>query len=171
MAVFSQKKNPEPAAPAQGPTPAGSQSSLVGKTLLIKGDVYSEDEILIDGKIQGKITVKNRVVIGRDGDVEAEIDAREIVIKGKVTGNVRGSQRVEIVPAGSLHGNIQSPRVVIADSGFFEGSIEMRPRDEKGKASEEKTADHPAQPHKGTDAAVQPTPGNEQAIPHKPFRK
>ena len=160
MAVFSQKKNPEPAAPAQGPTPAGSQSSLVGKTLLIKGDVYSEDEILIEGKIQGKITVKNRVVIGRDGNVEAEIDAREVVIKGRVTGNVRGSQRVEIVPAGTLHGNIQSPRVVIADSGFFEGSIEMRPHDEKGKAGEEKPADHP-----------QPTPGGEPATLHKPFRK
>ena len=182
MAVFSQKKNPEPAAPAQAPAPASSQSSLVGKTLLIKGDVYSEDEILIEGRIQGKITVKNRVVIGRDGDVEAEIDAREIIIKGKVTGNVRGSQRVEIVPAGSLHGNILSPRVVIADSGFFEGSIEMKHRDEKGKVSEEKpAADHspqpqkgtdPAvQPHKGADAAVQPTPGNENANLHKPFHK
>jgi cytoskeletal protein CcmA (bactofilin family) len=131
MAVFSAKKNPEPVAPAQAPAAAGSQSSLVGKTLLIKGDIYSEDEILIEGKIQGKITVKNRVVIGRESQVEAEIDAREIVIKGKVTGNVHGSQRVEIMPAGVLHGNIHAPRVVIADSGFFEGSIEMRPHDEK----------------------------------------
>jgi cytoskeletal protein CcmA (bactofilin family) len=183
MAVFSQKKNPEAAAPAQAPAQAGKQSSLVGKTLLIKGDVYSEDEILIDGKIQGKITVKNRVVIGRDGDVEAEIDAREVVIQGKVTGNVRGSQRVEIVPSGSLHGNIQSPRVVIADSGFFEGSIEMKHRDEKIKPGEEKPADHAAQSPKGTDATAQshkgappqgegqPPPGLEHANSHKPFRK
>ena len=61
-------------------------------------------------------------------------DARDIVIQGKVTGDVRGSQRVEIVPAGTLHGNIHAPRVVIADSGFFEGSIEMRPREEKAPA-------------------------------------
>jgi cytoskeletal protein CcmA (bactofilin family) len=130
MAVFSQKKNPEPAVPAQAPTTIG-QSSLAGKTLLIKGDIYSEDEIVIEGRIQGKITVKNRVIIGRNADVEAEIEAREIVIRGKVVGNVRGSQRVEIAPAGILHGNIQAPRVVIADSGFFDGNIEMRPRDEK----------------------------------------
>jgi len=157
MAVFSQKKNPEPTAPVQAPA-ASSQSSLVGKTLLVKGDIFSDEEILIDGKVQGKITVKNRVVVGRDGIVEAEIEAREIIIKGKVTGNVRGSQRVEIVPAGSLHGNIHSPRVVIADSGVFEGNIEMRAREEKGKSGEEKPAVAHAQ---GNDAA------SSQKSPHK----
>ena len=146
MAVFSQKKPAEmPAAPAAAPAVAPGQSSLIGKTLLVKGEVYSEDEILIEGKVQGKITVKNRVVVGRDGVVEAEIEARDVVIKGKVTGDVHGSQRVEIVPAGTLHGNIHAPRVVIADSGFFEGNIEMRPREEKPRPAEEKSA-HPPPP-------------------------
>jgi cytoskeletal protein CcmA (bactofilin family) len=160
MAVFSQKKNPEPTAHSQAPLPANAESSLVGKTLLIKGEIFSEDEILIEGKVQGKITVKNRVVIGRGGDVEAEIEARDVVIKGKVTGNVRGSQRVEIVSEGTLHGNISSPRVVIADSGFFEGNIEMKHRDEKAKPLEEKPAAPPPQPQGGD-------PGNH----HKPYRK
>ncbi|HOW45655.1 MAG TPA: polymer-forming cytoskeletal protein [Candidatus Aminicenantes bacterium] len=141
MAVFSQKKPAEtPAAPSAAPAAAPGQSSLIGKTLLVKGEVYSEDEILIEGRIQGKIHVKNRVVVGRDGVVEAEIEARDVVIKGKVTGDVHGSQRVEIVPAGTLHGNIHAPRVVIADSGFFEGNIEMRPREEKPRPGEEKPA-------------------------------
>jgi cytoskeletal protein CcmA (bactofilin family) len=149
MAVFSQKKPAEaPAAPAAAPAAAPGQSSLIGKTLLVKGEVFSEDEILIEGKIQGKITVKNRVIVGRDGVVEAEIEARDIVIKGKVTGDVHGSQRVEIVPAGTLHGNIQAPRVVIADSGFFEGNIEMRPREEKSRAAEDKSG----HPHHGEGA-------------------
>ena len=143
MAVFPQKKSTAAPAPAQTAAAAASQSSLIGKTLLVKGEVFSEDEILIEGKIQGKITVKNRVVVGRDGVVEAEIDARDIIIKGKVIGDVRGSQRVEIVPAGTLHGNIHAPRVVIADSGFFEGNIEMRQREEKAKSGEEKQATHP----------------------------
>ena len=159
MAVFSQKKNPEPTAHVQSPPQATPQSSLVGKTLLIKGEIFSEDEILIEGKIQGKITVKNRVVIGRDGDVEAEIEARDVVIKGKVTGNVRGSQRVEIVPAGTLHGNITSPRVVIADSGFFEGNIEMKQqRDDKARPAEDKPTPPQAQ-------------GGESGNHHKPYRK
>lgn len=158
MAVFSQKKSPEPTTPVQAPTTSSSQSSLVGKTLLVKGDIFSEDEVLIEGRIQGKITVKNRVVIGRDGVVEAEIEAREVVIKGKVTGNVRGSQRVEIVPAGILHGNIHAPRVVIADSGIFEGNIEMRSREEKGKPAEEKASANHSQ-------------GNEAPAPQKPSHK
>jgi cytoskeletal protein CcmA (bactofilin family) len=67
---------------------------------------------------------------------------------------------VEIVPAGALHGNIQSPRVVIADSGVFEGNIEMRQRDEKNRIQEEKPADSQTQPL-----------GGEHAGPHKPSRK
>jgi len=159
MAIFNQTKKPLPVTPVPA-APAGSQSSVVGKTLLIKGEIYSDDEILIEGRIQGNISVKNRVVIGREGVVEADIEAREVVIKGKVTGNVKGSQRVEIVPAGTLHGNIQSPRVVIADSGFFEGNIEMHQRDDKNIAHDEKPADTQHQPA-----------GNEHANPHKPSRK
>ena len=138
MTIFNQTKNPLPTTPVPGAA-NGSQSSVVGKTLLIKGEIYSDDEILIEGKIQGKINVKNRVIVGINGIVEADIDAREVVIKGKVTGNVKGGQRVEIVPAGVLHGNIIAPRVVIADSGVFEGNIEMRGREDKGKGREDST--------------------------------
>jgi cytoskeletal protein CcmA (bactofilin family) len=147
MAVFSQKKSSVPSTPSSTMPAAGNQSSLIGNTLLIKGEVFSEDEILIEGKIQGKINVKNRVIIGKNGDVEADIEAREVIIKGKVTGNVKGGQRVEIVAAGVLHGNINSPRVVIADSGIFEGNIEMHGRDEKSKSREEApaVAQHPAE--------------------------
>jgi len=144
MTVFSQKKDPVPQVPDGSAPVIGNQSSLIGKTLLIKGEVFSDDEILIEGKIQGKIKVKNRVIIGTNGNVEADIEAREVVIRGKVTGNVKGGQRVEIVPAGVLNGNINSPRVVIADSGIFEGNIEMHGRDEKIKGREEAPAAAPA---------------------------
>lgn len=150
MSVFNQKKLQETSIPAaSAPAAAASQSSLIGNTLLIKGEVFSEDEILIEGRIQGKINVKNRVIIGVNGNVEADVEAREVVIRGKVTGNIKGGQRVEIVPSGVLHGNINSPRVVIADSGVFEGNIEMHGREEKNKGREDGPAvaadagDHP----------------------------
>jgi cytoskeletal protein CcmA (bactofilin family) len=152
MAVFNNKQNPVQAVPAAAVPVAANKSSLIGNTLLIKGEVFSDDEILIEGRIQGKINVKNRVIIGINGNVEADIDAREVVIKGKVTGNVKGGQRVEIVPAGILHGNINSPRVVIADSGVFEGNIEMHGREEKNKVREENPA---AAHHAGQDGDQQ----------------
>jgi cytoskeletal protein CcmA (bactofilin family) len=147
MPVFNQKKSPVPAMPAAAAPAVANQSSLIGNTLLIKGEVFSEDEILIEGRIQGKINVKNRVIIGINGNVEADIEAREVIIKGKVTGNVKGGQRVEIVPAGVLRGNINSPRVVIADSGVFEGNIEMHGREEKHKGREDNpaVAQHPGE--------------------------
>jgi cytoskeletal protein CcmA (bactofilin family) len=169
MAIFNQTKKPLPVTPVPAAA-AGSQSSVVGKTLLIKGEIYSDDEILIEGKIQGKINVKNRVIVGINGNVEADIDAREVVIKGKVIGNVKGSQRVEIVPAGVLRGNINSPRVVIADSGIFEGNIEMHGREEKSKGRE----DIPAvaqQPHKGTGEAAQPSENSEHPNPYTKIKK
>jgi cytoskeletal protein CcmA (bactofilin family) len=159
MAIFNQTKNPPPATPIKAPV-NGSQSSVVGKTLLIKGEIYSDDEILVEGKIQGKINVKNRVIIGINGNVEADIDAKEVIIKGKVTGNVKGGQRVEIVPAGELHGNINAPRVVIADSGIFEGSIEMHGRDEKSKGREENPA-----------VVIQPADTGEHHNPYTKIKK
>jgi cytoskeletal protein CcmA (bactofilin family) len=171
MAVFNQKKNPVPSMPASAVPAIVNQSSLIGNTLLIKGEVFSEDEILIDGKIQGKINVKNRVVIGVNGNVEADIDAREVIIKGKVTGNIKGGQRVEIVSTGVLHGNINSPRVVIADSGVFEGNIEMHGREEKSKDREGTSAVVQQQPHKGTDAAVQPVENSEHQSPYTKNKK
>ncbi len=161
MSVFNQKKGPEPTLPDAPASPAAvsGQSSLIGNTLLIKGEVFSEDEILIEGRIQGKINVKNRVIIGAHGNVEADIEAREVVIRGKVTGNIKGGQRVEIVPAGALHGNISAPRVVIADSGIFEGNIEMRGRDEKSKVREE------------SPAAAQPGPEGEHLNPYLKNKK
>lgn len=169
MAIFNQTKNPLPTTPVPVAV-NGNQSSVVGKTMLIKGEVFSEDELLIEGKIQGKINVKNRLIIGVNGNVEADIEAREVIIKGKVLGNVKGSQRVEIVPAGVLHGNINSPRVVIADSGVFEGNIEMRGREEKSKGRE----DIPViaqQPHKGTGEAAQPSETGEHPNPYTKIKK
>jgi len=130
MPVFNPKK--VEAHPQYAYSPGDEhQGSLIGKTLLVKGEVISEDEIVIDGKVEGRINVKNRVIIGKNGVVEAEIDAREIVIRGRVNGNIKGTHRVEIVPEGILHGNINSPKVVIADGAVFEGKIDMRSKEGK----------------------------------------
>ena len=125
MAVFSQKKNPDPTCSGRR-RPRRQPVFAVGKTLLIKGDIFSDEEILIDGKVQGKITVKNRVIVGRDGNRGGRDRCPGDDHQGQGHRQcASGSQRVEIVPAGVLHGNIHSPRVVIADSGVFEGNIEM----------------------------------------------
>ncbi|HNX97579.1 MAG TPA: polymer-forming cytoskeletal protein [Candidatus Aminicenantes bacterium] len=133
MAVFNGKKmvvTPTPA--AVGPVVSDHQASLIGRTLLVKGEVLSDDEVVIEGKIEGKITVKNRVVVGKNGQVKADIEAREIIVRGRVNGNLMGHYRVEIVPEGVLNGNISAPKVVIADGAVFDGNIDMKVREGMG---------------------------------------
>jgi len=103
--------------------------SLIGKTLFIKGDIRSDEELLIEGKVEGKLNVKNRVIIGKNGIVNAEIKAREVIIRGKVNGDVNASYKVEIEPEGVLNGNIFSQRVHLTEGSVFKGNIDMSSKD------------------------------------------
>lgn len=137
MAVFKKNDNVstfEPVSPISTVSANERTTSFIGKTLFIKGEVLSDEEVLVEGKIEGKVNVKNKVIIGKNGLVNAEIEAREVIIKGAVNGNVNGSYKVEIVPDGTLNGNIISQRVVLAEGAIFKGNIDMTPRDEGQEA-------------------------------------
>lgn len=150
MAVFNQKKGEAETRTSAVPS-LENQSSLIGKTLLIRGEVLSEDDVVIDGMIEGKINVENRVTIGKNAEIRADIQARHVVIRGKVSGDVHAVGQVEIVAEGSLHGNIVSPKVIIADGAVFEGNIDMKsrdedtenPPDEKNSSESDPSSEHP----------------------------
>jgi cytoskeletal protein CcmA (bactofilin family) len=142
MAVFrkqqKEKDEPylrhEPVKPSAGSTikttPPETKNSVIGKTLFIKGNIFSDEEVFIEGKIEGKLNIKNRVVVGKSGVVNADIEAQEIIVIGTVNGNVKGSQKVEIVPDGVLNGNILSKGVVLREGAIFKGSIDMTMNEE-----------------------------------------
>ncbi|MEO8870566.1 MAG: polymer-forming cytoskeletal protein, partial [Granulicella sp.] len=76
-------------------TPSGDQATI-GKSLVIKGELSGSESLYIDGKVEGAITLPgNRVTVGRNGQVAANIVAREVVVLGKVRGNVQASDRVD----------------------------------------------------------------------------
>jgi cytoskeletal protein CcmA (bactofilin family) len=103
--------------------------SVIGETILINGEIESEEEILIEGKIEGFVKSKGLVVVGKSGVVDAEIDAFDVIVLGKVNGNVSGVNKVEIKPDGEVNGNIVSQRVVLAEGSIFKGSIDMSSRE------------------------------------------
>ena len=79
--------------------------ATIGRTLVIKGEISGSEALYIDGRIEGKITMPDsRVTIGRNGKVDASIQAREVVVMGKVTGNIECSDRVDIRAEGSVSG-------------------------------------------------------------------
>jgi len=133
------------AAPSMGETPAvprpvattTSDQATIGKSLVIKGEVSGSESLYIDGKVEGSINLSgNRVTIGRNGTVAANISAREIVVLGKVRGNLTASDRVDIRSDGSLTGDVVAARISIEDGAFFKGGIDIR---KAGSKSEEVT--------------------------------
>jgi cytoskeletal protein CcmA (bactofilin family) len=138
--------NPEPSRPAPppsptfeaappraaaAPAPAGEQATI-GKGLFIKGEITGSESLFIDGKVEGSINIPgNRVTVGRNGQVAANISAREIVVLGKVRGNVAATDRVDIRAEGSLSGDVAAARISIEDGAFFKGGIDIRKPDAK----------------------------------------
>lgn len=119
---------------------ATADQATIGKSLVIKGEVTGSESLYIDGRVEGSINLAgNRVTVGRNGVVAANINAREIVVLGKVRGNLTASDRVDIRSDGSLTGDVVAARISIEDGAFFKGGIDIRksgqaaPKEEKAE--------------------------------------
>jgi cytoskeletal protein CcmA (bactofilin family) len=124
-----------PSRPQQAAAATGEQATI-GKGLFIKGEITGSESLFIDGKVEGSISIPgNRVTVGRNGQVAANISAREIVVLGKVRGNVSATDRVDIRAEGSLSGDVAAARISIEDGAFFKGGIDIRKPDSKQGSS------------------------------------
>lgn len=101
---------------------------MIGPSIVIKGEVSGEEDLLIQGRVEGTINLHgNQVSVGDSGHVSADILACVIKIDGKVTGDISASEKVIISKSGNVHGNIVAPRVTLEDGAIFKGSIDMDP--------------------------------------------
>jgi cytoskeletal protein CcmA (bactofilin family) len=121
---------PEPPAPVAAARPTvttTADQATIGKSLVIKGEVTGSEALYIDGRVEGSINLAgNRVTVGRNGVVNANVTAREIVVLGKVKGNLTASDRVDIRSDGSLTGDVTAARISIEDGAYFKGGIDIR---------------------------------------------
>ena len=139
-------ENPLPKVPAH-PTKASLKPTIpmeqasIGQSLLIKGEVIGSEPLYIDGCVEGSIHLAgNRLTIGHNGSVVANVDAEEVIIMGSVKGNVQCSERLEIRSEGSLLGDVVSQRISIEDGAVLRGSVEVR------TGAQKRDKDHHAQP-------------------------
>ncbi len=138
--TFSAASEPVPAAPRPAATTTADQATI-GKSLVIKGEVTGSESLYIDGRVEGSINLSgNRVTVGRNGVVSANINAREIVVLGKVRGNLTASDRVDIRSDGSLTGDVVAARISIEDGAFFKGGIDIRKAGQKPNGEEVKAS-------------------------------
>jgi cytoskeletal protein CcmA (bactofilin family) len=117
--------NPNPNNPSTLTAPV--DQATIGRTLVIKGEITGSESLYIDGRVEGKIVMpESRVTIGRNGKVDASVQAREVVVMGKVTGNVDCSDRVDIRSEGSVTGDISTSRISVEDGAALKGGIHVR---------------------------------------------
>ena len=115
---------------------------MIGSTILIRGDVSGDEDLLIEGRVEGKIELtKHNVTIGKNGRVKADVYGNVITIEGDVQGNLFGEDRLVLRQSCTVRGNIVAPRVILEDGADFKGSIDMSP-----KAPDQKEATPSAPP-------------------------
>jgi cytoskeletal protein CcmA (bactofilin family) len=120
---------PPAAAPARAPQSSAGFSrsnAVIGPSIVIKGTVTGDEDILVEGKVEGTIDLAaHEVSVGESGEVKADVTARVVRIEGKLSGDVQGKEKVVITQSGNVRGNIVAPRVILEDGATFKGSIDM----------------------------------------------
>jgi cytoskeletal protein CcmA (bactofilin family) len=118
-------QTPPPPRPARASN-QGDDVANIGKSIAIKGDLSGNEDLVIEGKVEGKVDLpNNQLTVGANGVVKAEIQAKAVVVVGKVSGNIRGTERIEIQATGVVDGDVAAPRLVVAEGAVLNGSIQM----------------------------------------------
>jgi len=104
---------------------SGGQAVL-GKSVIVKGQIYSREDLTIDGEVEGTVELQeHRLTVGPNGKVTASVKAREIVVLGTIHGNVETTDKIDIRKDAKLVGDIKTARVVIEDGAYFKGNIDI----------------------------------------------
>ncbi len=102
----------------------------IGKSIVIKGDLSGEEDLIVEGKVEGKVQLpNNRLTIGQGGNVMADVHAKSVVVIGRVSGNVSAGERLEIQATGVVEGDVRTPRLAVQEGAVLNGSIEMSAKD------------------------------------------
>jgi cytoskeletal protein CcmA (bactofilin family) len=107
---------------------------VIGKGMIIKGRIHSEEDVFLNGEMEGDLNVENhRLTIGPDGKVAANARAREVDISGTLTGNVEAAEKTCIRASGRLTGDVKTRGIVIEEGALFKGKVEIVSRPESGR--------------------------------------
>lgn len=100
--------------------------ATIGKSIVIKGDLSGDEDLIIEGKVEGRVNLpNNEITVGADGRITADIEAKSIIVIGQTAGNLTATQRVEVQATGSVEGDITAPRLQIQEGASVNGSISM----------------------------------------------
>ena len=117
----------KPAAPRSG------AQTVIGSTIVIDGEVSGDEDLVIEGTVKGKVTLRQGLYVEGSGVIEADIETANVEVSGQVTGNIAASDKVELKADCKVVGDIRAPRILIADGAQFKGNVDMDVKEGKGK--------------------------------------
>jgi cytoskeletal protein CcmA (bactofilin family) len=116
---------PQPSAPRSQP-PLNRERALIGPSIEIEGNLSGGEDLLVEGRVEGKIELPQySVTIGAGGRIKADIHGRSIIVMGEVDGNLYGSEQIVLRQSSKVTGNLVAPRVSLEDGANFRGSVDM----------------------------------------------
>ncbi|HEX9286326.1 MAG TPA: polymer-forming cytoskeletal protein [Thermoanaerobaculia bacterium] len=174
MAFFGKPDTPAPSPSPSPSSPAppervsvsslatstsSAAATVIGSRVRIVGDLSGDEDVLVNGRLEGKIRVDRKVVVSAGAEVEGDVQAKSVIIGGKVHGQVMASERAELLPSGRVQGNVHSPRIVMAEGAQIQGRVVM-PND---------AATRPLSPPKTEEPGKRPiVPPRPDVAPPKP---
>lgn len=100
-------------------------NTVIGSSLIIDGEISGDEDLVIQGTVKGKITLKESLFVESSGVVEADIETQNVEIAGRVTGNIAATDKVELKSDCRVVGDVKAPRILIADGASFKGNVDM----------------------------------------------
>ncbi|MGA3130780.1 MAG: polymer-forming cytoskeletal protein [Terracidiphilus sp.] len=105
----------------------------IGKSIVICGEVNGKEDLVVDGRVEGTVNLAdNRLTIGPNADVAADLSAKDVLVLGRVHGNVVASGRVELRSGCNLEGDIRALRLAVEDNAVFRGKVDLTQSVAKG---------------------------------------
>ena len=147
--------------------PTSTTSSVLGPTLKFKGELTANEDLLIQGQIEGTINHSSSLTVGQDGKLKANVKAEYISVEGKVDGDLAGSKSVVVKEGADVKGNIFSPTVTLREGATFNGSIDMTGKEQAAAKAPEKAAANDESSRKDDPASEKDDSDNKKSSSNK----
>jgi cytoskeletal protein CcmA (bactofilin family) len=116
-------------------TPKTAELAHIGKSVIIKGELSGSEDLYVDGHVEGSIRLDgNNLTIGPNGQVKADVSAKNVMVEGKIEGAIRASDRTELRKSAIAMGDISTQRIAIEEGALFKGKLDVQRDEGKGAA-------------------------------------
>lgn len=113
------------ALPNQRSAPTSSSPCVIGPQIAVRGTLSGEEDLLVEGRIEGRIALTAHLTVAASGDVEANLEVESIEVHGTVRGDISATRSITIERGAQVSGNVRAPRVIVHDGAHFDGAIDM----------------------------------------------